>query len=324
MTDSDKAAEGDWAWQGLEAEFALSAVISDCIGRSEATLQKCGQALRASPLMFIFSDYGGAHKGACFEVMSFLITTPQGISNFLVHRQELRQGPLGFQRRMSYKALGDKVRLNSLPAFFDAADRVTGLLVCFAIDKGAAYRLQEGPPTGSEVGQLGLWAPKAFRKLTTIGHLAGILVQGLRRDRQDLLWITDEDEIAPNTEKHAEATRILGHLLSCYGSGPMGHFRFGTTASDPGDLHIEDLVALPDLAAGCLNDVLTYISPHPESPTVERLYIPTGGGTSAKTRLVAEWLAAASSLAKLNIVVDERDGFCSVRRFTVVTDFREL
>lgn len=326
MTDSDTGAEHDWEWRGLTAsEFGLSAVISDCISASDASLRGCVRSLRASPALLIFSDYGGAHKGARFEVMSFLITTPQGISVFLDQRQQLRESRLGTERRMAYKALGDKVRLNSLPAFLDAADHLAGLLICFAIDKAAAHRLSEGPPSDGGVGQLGSWAPRAFRKLTMIGHLAGILVQGVRRDRQDLLWITDEDEIAPNPDKHAESTRIFGHLLNCYCSGPMGHFRFGTTASDPGDLHIEDLAAVPDLAAGCLADVLTCISPHPESPSVERLYVPTHGGTSEKARHVAEWLAdAASPLTKLNVVVDERDGLCSVRHFSVVTDLREL
>ena len=36
----------------------------------------------------------------------------------------------------------------------------------------------------------------------------------------------------------------------------MGHFRFATTASDMGGLLIEDLAAVPDLAAASFNEVL--------------------------------------------------------------------
>jgi hypothetical protein len=47
--------------------------------------------------------------------------------------------------------------------------------------------------------------------------LAGILFEGVRGDGQNfLLWITDEDDIAPNREKHAEATRLLAHYVSSY------------------------------------------------------------------------------------------------------------
>jgi hypothetical protein len=273
----------------------------------------------------MFSDYGGAHKDARFEVMSFLATTPSGASTFWMGSQRLRQGRLGNERRMSYKSLGDKVRLKCLPAYVDAADHLTGLLISFCIDKNAALRLSEEYKSDTAFGKVGPWAPRAFRKLTMIGNLAGIIVQGLRSDGQDLVWITDEDEIAPNPQKHAEATQILGHLISSYCTGPMGHFRFGTTASDPGDLHIEDLASLPDLAAGCLNELLTYMYPHPDSPSLERLFVPTTGRTPAKARTIATWLArSARPLTKLNLVVDESAGLCSVRHFSVVTNLEEL
>jgi hypothetical protein len=316
----------DDRWRALgRAEYDLATAVSDRISEAGSSIEECVRSLRASPTLIMLSDYGGAHKGARFEVISFLVTTPRGASTFWAGRQRLRQGQLGTERRMSYKALGDKVRLKCLPAYLDVADHLTGLLISFCIDKNAAYRLSEEYQTATAFGKLAPWAPRAFRKLTTIGHLAGIVVQGLRSDGQDLVWITDEDEIAPNPDKHAEATQIFGHLLSSYCTGPMGHFRFGTTASDPGDLHIEDLASVPDLAAGCLNELLTYMYPHPDSPAVERLFVPTGGGTPAKSRTIAAWLAgSASPLTKLNVVVDESAGLCSVRRFSVVTSLEEL
>lgn len=316
----------DDKWRELSGdEYGLAAAISGRISEAGSSIAQCVRAVRSSPALIMFSDYGGAHKDARFEVMSFLVTTPRGASPFLAERQRLRQGQLGTQRRMSYKALGDKLRLKCLPAYLDAADHLTGLLVSFCIDKNAKNRLCEMYKPETSIGQLSPWSPRAFRKLTTIGHLAGILVQGLRTDGQDVVWITDEDEIAPNPDKHAEATQIFGHLLSSYCTGPMGKFRFGTTAADPGDLHIEDLASLPDLAAGCLNELLTYMYPHPDSPTVERLYVPIDGGTPAKARTIAAWLAeSASPLAKLNIVVDESADLCSIRRFSVVTNLEKL
>jgi hypothetical protein len=302
----------DDTWRALgRTEYDLATAISDRISEAGSSIADCVQSLRASPALIMLSDYVGVHKDARFEVMSFLVTTPSG-STFWAERQRVRQGQMGPERRMSYKALGDKVRLKCLPAYLDVADRVTGLLISFCIDKNAANRLSEEYRSETAFGKLAPWAPRAFRKLTTIGHLAGIVVQGLRGDGQDLIWITDEDEIAPNPDKHAETTLIFSHLLSSYCTGPMGHFRFGTTASDPGDLHIEDLASVPDLAAGCLNELLTYMYPHPESRSVDRLFVPAGGRTPAKVRLVAAWLAgSASPLTKLNVVLDESAGLCS-------------
>lgn len=317
----------DAEWRRLNREVPdLATEISDRIGGSASVPRASKMRLiRAAPSLGLFSDYGGAHKGAPFEVFSFLVTTPYGLLKWWGTRQRLREGELGTERRMAYKRLNDKVRLNCLPDYLEAVDQIEGLLVNFAIDKNAAHRLSEEPQTEIAFGQIGVWAPRAFRKLTTIGHLAGILVEGIRGDGQDLLWITDEDDIAPNLDKHAEATRLLAHYVSAYCTGALGHFRFGTTASDPGDLHIEDLAAVPDLAAGCLNDVLTEVFAHPQSQSVERLFVPPSVGTPTKLRLVAEWLAGvATPLAKLNIVVDENNGRCSVRHFSVVTDLTKL
>ena len=325
-SEPEPAPTSEGLWRGLgRAEPDLDTVISDEIRAASLSIEQCLEPIRRSDSMLMFSDYGGVHKEAQFQVMSYLVTTQEGIAAFLRERERLRAGSLGTERRMAYKSLNDSVRVASLPAFLQACDHLAGVLINFAIDKAAVSRFGETRHSGTAIGELGPWAPKSFRKLTTIGHLAGILVQGLRSDGQSLLWITDDDEIAPNPVKHAEATRVLGHLLNCYCSGPMGHFRFGTTSSDPGDLHIEDLASAPDLAAGCLNDVLTFLAPHPKSQSVQRLFVPTTGGVAPKVRIVAEWLAGLpGTLAKVNIVVDERDGLCSVRRFSVVTDFPQL
>ena len=179
-------------------------------------------SIRTAPSLGLFSDYGGAHKGAQFEVFSFLVTTPYGLSKWWTARQWLRDRDLGTERRMAYERLNDKLRLKSLPGYLEAVDQIEGLLVNFAIDKNAAYRFSEEPQTETAFGRIGVWAPRAFRKLTTIGHLAGILLEGVRGESQNLLWITDEDDIAPNRDKHAEATQLLAHYISAYCTGPLG------------------------------------------------------------------------------------------------------
>ncbi|WP_100521971.1 hypothetical protein [Mycobacteroides abscessus] len=318
---------GDITWRRLDGpEPDLATEISNCIAESDLPLDNCLQALRQSLSLLMFSDYGGAHKGARFDVMSFLVTTPEGLSRFSSGRDRLRQGQLGTERRMSYKALGDKVRLRALPAYLEVADQLTGLLVSFAVDKAGSYRLSEEYQAETAFGPLSPWTPRAFRKLTTIGHLAAIVIEGLRRDGQNLIWITDEDEIAANLKKHTEATKVLGHYFNLYCTGPMGHIRFGTTASDSGDLYIEDLAAVPDLAAGCLNELLTEIFPHPQSSSVSRLFIPPGAtGIPVKAGVVTEWLAgSAQPLLKVNVVVHEKASLCSVRRLVVVTRLEDL
>jgi hypothetical protein len=182
------------AWGGLgRTTPGLASVSSDEIGAATHSIEHHLAPLSRSETLLLFSDYGGAHKQARFEVMSYLVTTHEAIAAFLGQRDRLRAGPLGTTRRMAYKSLNDKIRLSSLPAFLQACDHLGSLLINFAIDKAAVSRLGETRQGHTAFGELGPWASKSFRRVTTVGHLAGILVQGLRSDGQNLVWITDED-----------------------------------------------------------------------------------------------------------------------------------
>jgi hypothetical protein len=306
-------------WQPISRDLGLATAISDAISSAASVSGNSIRSLRRSPAFLMFSDYGGTHKGAQYEVFSYLATTPTGIRAFDAARVRLRQAGLGAERRMSYKALNDKVRLRSLGEYLEVADRIAGVLVSFAVDKRAAHRFRETYQAETAFGPLAPWATKPFSKLSTIGHLAAIVIEGLRADGQDLTWITDEDEIAANPAKHAEATRLLGHLLNHYCTGDMGHFRFGTTASDTGDLLIEDLTAVPDLAAAGLNEILSRVG-HPSSRVPERLFIAADGVAPLKIRRIAMWLSDPSTpLTKVNVAIDEDNGGCWVRRIAIMT-----
>lgn len=303
----------------------LAQVIGERIAADWTAQADTLQALRASTTLLVFSDYSGTHKGAPFDVYTFLVTTPVSLAPFLASAKQLRVGALGASRRMSYKSLGDTVRARALNEFLAAANQTRGLVLSFAIDKHSAHRLSEEYQPTTAFGSVNAWSPRGFRKLTTIGNLAGILLEGVRGELQNLMWVTDADDIAPNEPKHAEATRVIGHCLAVYLTGQMGHLRFGTSDSDPGDLSIEDTLAVPDLAAGCLGEVLAYLHPNPESSSFERLFFPQSGHPTAKVGQLVKWLADdRAPLQKVNVIVDEGPGGCSVRTLTLVTDFERF
>jgi hypothetical protein len=320
------------SWRRISRpDFGLATAISDAISGSADLTASSIRLLRDSPWLLIFSDYGGAHKGARHEVYSYLVTTPLAVSAFNRRRERLRRGELGSQRRMAYKALNDNVRRRSLIGYLDAADGLAGALISFVVDKRSLHRFNESYQSETAFGTLGPWAAKSFAKLSRVAHLAAILIEGLRADGQNLLWITDEDEIAANETKHREATQLIGHLLNCYCTANMGHFRFATTASDAGDLLIEDLAAVPDLTAGSLNDILPLVGIPPESRMPDRLFIAADVVAPFKVQCMASWLSSSSgALKKANVVVDEGSDGCWVRRISVETqlslllDYRDL
>jgi len=140
VADESQAAD---RWRVISRpELGLATVISEAICDSPALDESSIRSLRNSPLLLMFSDYGGAHKGARYEVSSYLVTTVVGFSGFDIRRRQLREAGLS-RRRMSYKALNDIVRLRSLPGYLEATDQLAGVLISFAVDKRAAHRLTE-------------------------------------------------------------------------------------------------------------------------------------------------------------------------------------
>lgn len=61
-------------------DFGLAAVISDAISGSEAVIGNTIRSLRRPSSLLMFSDYGGAHKNARYEVYSYLVITPASLS----------------------------------------------------------------------------------------------------------------------------------------------------------------------------------------------------------------------------------------------------
>jgi hypothetical protein len=319
--DPIESARPSWRTVSTLEEPNLAQIISERIAVTWGNQSETLSALRISPTLLMFSDYSGTHKGAQFDIYTFLVTTTAALRPFLAATDDLRAGAFGRTRRMSYKSLNDTVRARALPEFLTAANQMQGLVVSFAIDKRAAHRLSEEYQPTTVFGSLGTWSPRSFRKLTTVGNLASILVEGVRGELQNLMWFTDSDDIAPNEPKHREATQVLGHQLSVYLTGQMGHLRFGTSASDPGDLSIEDSLAVPDLAAGCLGEVLAHLATGPGGDPVERLFVPEAGHPAPKVRRIAGWLSEAeTALQKVNVIVNEGSPGCSVHTLTLFTD----
>ena len=264
-------------------------------------------SVRRGPTLFLASDYGGAHKGAAFETLSFLLADSAYLWLWDELRAKLREKALPQKRRMSFKALNDRARQRALVPFLRYANTIPGLLATFVLDASASDLLSESqPPDGNTAfGSVGNWSESSFRKLSRIGQLGAMLVSGMSAPGQNLIWVTDDDEIAPNREKLFEATRLMGHYLNHFLYHNLGHIRFGTTGTvDAGDRQIEDLVALPDLAAGCVSEIFTYLRTHTGAGP-SKILQPATQQASLKSKVIANWLAEGGHpLRKLLILIE--------------------
>lgn len=234
--------------------------INDVLTRIDRLTPHALPDLRRGKTLFVGSDFSGDHKTADFLALSFLFADLASLDSWENIRTETRREFLSDGRRISYKALGDRKRRHIMLSFLQAANTIHGIVVTILIDKRlpSLFWGEKGPDfSDPELARYRDWKPASLEKLLCAIHFCAFFVAGLSGERQDVLWFSDEDEIAPNDHRITRVAVMFANVLAHYLGHNMGHIRFGTTRSDDGSRSLEDLVSIPDLAAGMLVEVLT-------------------------------------------------------------------
>jgi hypothetical protein len=145
-------------------------------------------------------------------------------------RQKIRKEFLGDGRRISFKDLRDRQRAKAIVPFLRASNTIPGLLMVFAIRKNLPNIFSEPcPDQDASVIELSHWNKASFSKLSRISILGALLVACMSAPNQNVLWFSDQDEIAPNESKIRDVTKIVAHYISHLCPHALQHIRFGTT-----------------------------------------------------------------------------------------------
>ena len=132
--------------------------------------------------------------------------------------------------------------------FLDSVNSLHGLLITFVIHK-AVGSLFSGKSRlevkGLDYQPLQLLSSGVAEKMLRVTHLLGMVIAGISAPGQDVLWITDNDEIAANAERVKHLTEVLARASSHCLTHSLRHVRVGTTKLDKGDLSLEDLMLFP-------------------------------------------------------------------------------
>ena len=216
--------------------------------------------LRQTPTLLLGSDYGGMHKTADFEVITLLASNLESIHPWDCARSAIRDQFLPDRRRISFKTLNDRHRQSALGPFLNTANQIRGLLLSVAIHRS----LQSVFKTHGKLEKTDLnspelegWKPTTAERALRVIHLASLLVRGLSRTGQDLLWMTDEDDMVANERRLRSFVNLFATISGHFIPHTMGNVRIGTTVSDTGRRDVEDYIAICDLAAGALQHLLT-------------------------------------------------------------------
>lgn len=275
--------------------------IVNAFGRAieNASYRNGFPGLQNSVNLIITSDYGGKHNTAKYKSLSFLFADFDKLNEWNNHRSVLRNSSLGI-RTMAYKNLNDSVRRKALLPFLHAANSIPGIILTLLIDKKIKSLFLPNDYINLEstgYKEYCHWKKEPFEKLLRASYLVNILLIYFSFAKQNVLWVTDEDELAANETRINEAAKIFSNLSNKLLPHKMGNFGLGTTKFDTESKDIEDLVSVPDLVAGTLTSVMTKYKKSGILP-YSKLLVPPPKDITMKDREIMSWYADNTKLLK--------------------------
>ncbi|MDR3362240.1 MAG: hypothetical protein LBO64_05310 [Desulfovibrio sp.] len=266
--------------------------------RLEKIYPQCIPDISKSSTVYCFSDYSGDIKSDKYNTYSFLLTDDSSIILFSKEHKIIRQKYGIEKRKFSYKDLSDNVLRNAHNDFLTLANGVNGILLSVAINKKLHLDFKYDNRS-EDFLFLNVQKPKNVQRILTISHLAALFLAGILHHNQNIMWITDNDNIIANDKFTIQLTNIAASLISTLVDFNLGHFRCGSSRCDCGDNLIEDFLSIPDFAAGTLSNQLgTQISD-------EYVFWMQRGDAKEKQNKLSLWLASSRTpLRKYIFILD--------------------
>ena len=259
--------------------------------------------------LYITSDYSGNEKKSRYSVISILLADIDNSVIWENKRRLVRTNFLADGRRMSFKGLNDRQRRQALIPFLQAADNIHGLCVTIAIDK-RIQNIVDGNTLLNYLNQTSIlknkWKPRKFENMFRVINFVSLLIAGVSKPKQNIYWISDEDEILANFSIASDVSHILSSLTSLYVKYPLGELGVGTTKIDEGDRLEEDFAAIPDIIAGSIAELMTELMPIIREKHIRNFLYPTPNNISLKTELVLSWFADQTQGLKRTVLVFDK------------------
>lgn len=256
--------------------------------------------------LFIFSDFGGEHKGAGFTTYSILICSADKRVVFKEKTKELRvkHGLNEPWKEFGFKDLNYGPISRSLNEFLNLADNfIHGILITVSVDKRipSLFGLEKKEAQNNIVelfrnNDLGEWKGKESEKVLRVCHALSVFISLVAYPNQKLLWLCDHDSINDDGKKRdfTHTQKIFGHCLAMYSDNLYETYGFAKPFKN--DAGTTDLLSLTDLSAGMIQEIL--------QSEIAKKHVEI---SDEKAKL-AKWMGTESAfLSKVNLVFIQND-----------------
>jgi len=128
---------------------------------------------------------------------------------------------------------------------------------------------------------------------------------GLTKPKQDVTWITDQDEIVANSILSEAFLEMVTIVTQSYFPHSLKDITIATTASNNREnMELEDLTAIPDLLAGAFSEYFTfYYKNYPNYFAENTISVPNLESMSKKTRRILHFGSVSSNSLKKMILL---------------------
>lgn len=287
-------------WRHLNRpELAMMDTISRKLKDMEDRRPGNFPSFTPSEPLLVFSDYGGSHDGSRFETYSFLFTQPSSLPEWNAFRSFIRKEYRFEKGRMAYKKLNNRECSEACFPWLVAADRLNGLLITFAIERslGSLFNQAELAALRQVRPDLAGSSRKTIERMFRVCHFLAVILSGLSSAAQEVVWITDQDDIAANERLKSSLKETLQNVVQMYLGERLATLHCETTAFDDGTMQIEDLASIPDLVAGAISEAQTQQAIHNNMPTGHG-NVPLPASIPEKTMKILTWTSLPDKALK--------------------------
>jgi hypothetical protein len=281
--------------------------LSDFINDLENSKKIFLPDLRDSDKLYIFSDYS-ANRNQKLTTYSILILDEPSVDSFISTQKYFWEDyGLGL-KIIDYKNLNYGPVRRALVPFLTLCNKLNGLLFTAIFHKDTKSIFKDDIPEKLKM-QMNAWRKNPVReKFLRLREFILLILNGLGRESQNILWISDNDEVFANNPQLEAASLILKELLHKYLDYKIENFELKTLDADSSDKRFEKLCSISDLAAGSLVDFVGDYHNENIFPSAGEIANPI---IHAKLKInpIINWLSRAeeeSMLKKITIKISEK------------------
>ena len=151
--------------------------------------------------------------------------------------------------------------------------------------------------------------------MARIAHFASLIIAGLIKPNQKIIWVSDEDNILANPDRSNDLGTILTGFTSKYIPFDISPLMIGSTTLDEGDRFEEDFASVADLIAGALSDSVNYFKRIDDQSNKSKRVI----DVKLKSKIIVNWLVEAEKkLSNIEMVFEKNEnGMCILYKLEI-------